>query len=396
MPEIPSVLTRPLTLLTLCGLLCECQTSWLVAGPADDTDSKKPTAGAERSSDGLAAIGFTDQDADHDRLFQSLHGAHMLAEAGAGYEAARVLAALAVRAADTDPGREAQHLLESWGLTVDDVRRGPPAAINATIARRMRARGTNGAHREHLRNLIELGLYPVAARILGESHKAADPRHTAHEWGEVLERYRVDPDLLRADADQQQLSKAIQTGHARHQLLRRAHVLGVFDEEAGELGRMLFERIVHRGGPHERHAGNEFERWVERDGEERRERGPSTAELTRHVVRHAQELNEDSPEAARILAHLAIAASPKSAAAVSARELVDRKTPTIANTLRHRFADTQDAGAAFFETSPQRVRSYQLELSDDAIELLREEPKDYVRGTFREGEDVYHDVGVRL
>jgi hypothetical protein len=367
-----------------------------MAGQPDDTDKNTNSAATDRANDGLAAIASADQDEDHDRLFRSLHGAHILAEAGAGYEAARVLAALAVRAGDTDPGREAQQLLESWGLTVEDVRRGTPAEINGTIAKRMRGRDQDGAHTGHVRNLIELRMYPAAARVLRGSVNDADPQQIERQWGEVLERYHVEPDLLLADGDEQRLIDVIQTGHARRQLLRQARLLRVFDEEAGELGRMLFERIAHRGREHERHRENEFARWVERDRDERGERGPSVNELTRHVSHHAHELYENSPEAARILAHLVIAAGPKSPAAVSVRELTERKMPRVANTLRQRFTATKDAGAEIFEAAPQRVRSYQLELSDDAIELLREEPKDYVRGTFREGDDVYPDVGVRL
>ena len=396
MPEFSSVSRWPLALLLLCTLLSARDMTPLMAGQSDDIKKDQPAAAADRPHDGLAAIALPDQDEDHDRLFRSLHGAHMLAEAGAGYEAARVLAALAMRVGDTEPGQQAQHLLESWGLTVEDVRRGTPAAINGTIAKRMRGRGQDGAHTGHVRNLIELALYPAAARVLRGSVDDADPRQIERQWGEVLERYRVEPDLLLADEDEQRLIDVIQTGHARNQLLRQARVLRVFDEEAGELGRMLFDRLGHQRGPRERHSDNEFARWVERDRDEGDQRGPSTVELTRHVMRHAQELYEHSPEAARILARLVIAAGPKSPAAASARELADRKLPSAPNTLRQRFTATKDAGAEIFEARPQRVRSYQIELSDDAIELLREEPKDYVRGTFREGDDVYPDVGVRL
>ena len=59
----------------------------------------------------------------------------MLVDLGAGYEAARVLAAIAGRADDTDFGNQARHVLNEWGITIDLVRRGDIKDINAKIAR---------------------------------------------------------------------------------------------------------------------------------------------------------------------------------------------------------------------------------------------------------------------
>ena len=70
------------------------------------------------SNSGLAALEVAPGDEDRDRLFQLLEGARILAESGAGYEAARVLAGLAQQAGHQDPGREALQLLESGGLSI--------------------------------------------------------------------------------------------------------------------------------------------------------------------------------------------------------------------------------------------------------------------------------------
>lgn len=87
----------------------------------------------------------------------------MLVDLGAGYEAARVLAAIAGRADDTDFGNQARHVLNEWGITIDLVRGGDVKDINAKIAntrQKMHRRHSNVAH---VRNLIGLGLYAEAA-----------------------------------------------------------------------------------------------------------------------------------------------------------------------------------------------------------------------------------------
>src|SRR5258706_14814783 len=43
-----------------------------------------------------------------------------------------------------------------------------------------------------------------------------------------------------------------------------------------------------------------------------------------------------------------------------------------------------------------KVHRIQVEISDSAVEALRKEPRHYVKGTVREGEQVYRDIGIRL
>lgn len=67
-------------------------------------------AGAE-GIDGLAGLIATANE-NPDRLHETLHGARILAELGAGYEAARVFAGIAHYAPNTDPGRQAKEMLD--------------------------------------------------------------------------------------------------------------------------------------------------------------------------------------------------------------------------------------------------------------------------------------------
>ena len=74
------------------------------------------------ANDDLPVLVLTGSEDDHHRMNEAIHGAHALAEVGAGYEAARVLAAIALQVRDSDLGNEAVHLLNEWGLTVNPVR----------------------------------------------------------------------------------------------------------------------------------------------------------------------------------------------------------------------------------------------------------------------------------
>ena len=112
------------------------------------------------ADDELLPITFTGFEEDFHRVNEAVQ---MLAELGAGYEAARVLAAIALRADDTDFGNEARHILNEWGITTDVVRRGDIKDINAKIVNARQKLHRRHSNVAHVRNLIGLGLYAEAA-----------------------------------------------------------------------------------------------------------------------------------------------------------------------------------------------------------------------------------------
>ncbi|MDP6445890.1 MAG: CotH kinase family protein [Pirellulaceae bacterium] len=381
-----------LTVFTICLAVFAAPTPQL---PADD--DVKPEVSADKSDDGVAALRFSrDRDPELHRLFESLHASHMLAEAGAGYEAARVLAALALRAGDTDPGREARQVLESWGLTVDSVRQGTAADINRRIEKAKRDDRRGRMQNVHVHNLIELRRYAMAARVLRES---AGPDRGGRGAIEVLERYRIPIENLGDDAEgaERKLAGALQRGHQRNLRRRDARLVQVFDHEAAELARMLIRKMEPERDRRRPEHENQFARWMER---RERERGhePTVAQIVRRAVERAGELVEEKPEAARMLAAFVASQAADSPDAERARqlarELTEQASQPQPNTMRRQTIDQNSTEDDVFAS--KRVRNYQLELSDDALALLREEPKEYVRATFREGDRVYPDIGVRL
>lgn len=389
---------RALAVLMLCGTLLSWNQVPLVAYQQDQPRPNASLPQEAVSDPGLATLEVGAGDQDRDRLFRLLEGARILADRGAGYEAARVLAGLALKAGNQDPGREALQLLESWGLSIDAVRSGQPAALNARISQSTQQAQRDDTLPAHVRNLITMQRFDQAARVLRSSLQEEEPGRVEDRWRELLERYRVPLELLRADSRVAQLSSALQRGQTRRRLLQQARVLQVFDQEAGELARQLAGRLEPRRPEEDWRERNPFARLVDRDrgNRDRPEAGPSLEDLAEHALRYAEELSRRRPEAAQILTRLALAADPQLEAGQQGRD-VGRQKPNPGRLVGRRRPRTErEAGASLFADSGKTVHTYQLQISDESLALLRDEPKEYVPATFRARGEVYRKVGVRL
>ena len=122
------------------------------------------------AEDDLPTVVLTDFENDRHRqehdVEEVIRIAYRLAEVGAGYEAARVLATIALWERDRDSRNEATHLLNEWGLTIETIRQGNVKDITAKVESVMRHRRGSNTKLRHVRNLIALGLYVDAARLL--------------------------------------------------------------------------------------------------------------------------------------------------------------------------------------------------------------------------------------
>ena len=223
------------------------------------------------AEDELSPIAFTGFEEDSHRVNEAIHYAHMLADLGAGYEAARVLAAIAWQADDTDFGNQARHVLNEWGITIDLVRGGDITGINAKIAKarqKMQLRHSNVAH---VRNLIELGLYAEAAHLLRQEGVKTDRGITERKWSEILHRYHLPIELLynQAKDANNELLKALRAGQQQNQLRFQIRLLRAIDPESSEIAETIFRHSEshRRDEDHDRHR-RPFEIWVEgRDDE---------------------------------------------------------------------------------------------------------------------------------
>lgn len=380
------------------GCLCTYGVAPLIACQQDQVDSTPIAEDVDEPDPGLAALALAPREEDHDRLFRLLETAHILADTGAGYEAARVLAALALRAGDQGPGREALHLLESWGLSIDIVRSGTPAALNAQVAQSRNTSAQKEDLRPHVYNLLAMRQYAQAASVLQRATQATKAEPLEGQWGRLLRRFRVPIERAHPDASQSQLTHALQTGHEQNLLLRKAQILRVLDPEAGELARRLTRYLEPLQDDRNWQEENAFGRWVAQgdDDQGSREEEPSRTELATHAVRYARQLSSRGPEAAQILTSLALAVAPELDTAEEGAQERTTNPRQAPEPLIHPRHSAEDAGAEVFRSNDLSVRTYHLELTENALAALREDPKEYVSATFREGDEVYQDVGVRL
>ena len=354
------------------------------------------------AEDDLPTVVLTDFENDRHRqehdVEEVIRIAYRLAEVGAGYEAARVLATIALWERDRDSRNEATHLLNEWGLTIETIRQGNVKDITAKVESVMRHRRGSNTKLRHVRNLIVLGLYVDAARLLHQDIMQMSESMIERAWGKFLHRYRLSVDLLRNDAGDisNKLVNALQTVHQQNRLRIQVRALRAIDREVSEMAERLIWHIARKSDENDDEDRRPFERWVIHRDEEwgEDEHIPSVEELGPRVLHRGINLAKRSKPSARLLAMLVMEASPESEFADKASSLIEMLAEPATNTLlpAHFFED--DSDTELF--GAERVREYHLELSDDAIKQLHEKPKHYVRATFHEGNDVYKNVGVRL
>ncbi|HIA12832.1 MAG TPA: hypothetical protein EYN69_12305, partial [Flavobacteriales bacterium] len=355
------------------------------------------------ADDELSQIAFTkplgkDFEEDYQRGNEAIHCVHTLAELGAGYEAARVLAAIAWQEGDTDFGNQARHILHEWDLTIDVIRRGDIKDINAKIANAMQKLHNRHSNVAHVRNLIELGLYDDAARLLRPEGLKIDRRVIERKWGEILDRYHLPIELLydQAKNDHDELLQALRAGHQQNQLRLQIRLLRSIDPESSEMAEAIFRHSEsdRRNDDHDQHR-RPFEIWVEGQNEvEENEREFKIEKILPRVMSHAIKVANKSKLSAGILARVVTKVAPNSKSADKACALIEKLSVSTSNKLGSRIVKEQGKATDLFGT--KQVRSYHLELSDSSIQQLHEDPKHYVRATFREGNDIYKEVGVRL
>jgi hypothetical protein len=153
--------------------------------------------GTSLAEDDLPAVVLTDFENDRHRqehdVEEVIRIAYRLAEVGAGYEAARVLAAIALWEQDRDSRNEATHLLNEWGLTINTIRQGNVKDIIAKVESAMRYRRGSNTKLRHVRNLIALGLYVDAAHLLHQGMMQTSESMIERAWGEFHHHATIQP-----------------------------------------------------------------------------------------------------------------------------------------------------------------------------------------------------------
>ncbi len=338
---------------------------------------------------------------DPDLWFHALEGARHLAEAGAGYEAARIIAAIAGDEGAGPAMEESLHWLEDSGLTIEFVR----TASRQEILSRLQGRGRQGKRAEvfiaRVGNLINLNRWDEASKMLIHD-LVNDPMDSVRErWLAAVDHFQMPSGIVEKPIDETSIKEAFRKAHQRALWRRQLLAIANADYEALEIAHFLIQYepesdeafAVSERRP--RHRWEETHR--ERDEEKHTEERPSIKEVSSQAIQKVIALAENHPEEARLLAEILISVVPDTLASQAAKGLLNNLKPEIAETIEpaQPFRKVKNAADDTFWETPI-VRSYHLELTEASMESLRDQPKEYVRGVFRENGKTYEDVGVRL
>jgi hypothetical protein len=337
--------------------------------------------------------------ADPDRQFQAFEGAQRLAAAGAGYLAARIVASLTIGKVHPDVRDAATECLEAWDLSVDAIRSGTPGAIQQQVNHHFHSHGDHGATAWYLRNLVQLNLLEQARSVMMRAFEEKGP-DAMHALEGILPGKTLDELHPLSPGDETfftVLTRGLEAAHKGFLFARRLPSLRQVDREAWEMARFLLHH--EKEEDHDMDA-QPYHQWVERgrhEEEDTREDRASREEMATHAVQRILTLSsEQHHEAAELLANVITHVAPDSMASRAVSGILptlQRHAPEmVLDARRSNMRPTH--GNTFFE--PGKVRVYELELSDASIQQLHENPKQYVRGTFREGSDIYAEVGIRL
>jgi spore coat protein H len=342
----------------------------------------------------LPTLRLGDTEADHHRLHEAIHAAHILAEIGAGYEATRVLGAIATQASNNEAGEHAKHVLREWGLSLAELEHMSAEKLTARIAQLREARRDIEINSLHARNLIAMSRFREAAQVVRESWPSEENDHQMEGFNELLESLRLPTEFIESKRlpSETALSDQLQTSAETRGRREQIRFLRIFDPHASELAEAVNHHLTPRV---QRNSEIEERRHpLERFHEEDEFEPPPLNELLPALIDRAERLITIDRTSALFVLTLVTDAAPDSEYAIQSKRLSDHIPPRPPNTLRRSLASRKDPGSTVFG-KPQ-VRHYRIELSDQAIEQLREEPKHYVRGTFHEGTQSFPDVGIRI
>ncbi|MBT5708238.1 MAG: hypothetical protein HOI66_18145, partial [Verrucomicrobia bacterium] len=330
-------------------------------------------------------------ESDHHRLHEAIHAARILAEIGAGYEASRVLGAIATQASNTEAGEQAQHVLREWGLSLSEIEQTRPEELVSRISALRSDRRDIEINAIHARNLIEMNRFSEAARVVLKTRPIAMNRNQVEGFGELLKSLRLSPELFESDIppSEDELSERLRVSAAARGRQVQIRFLRVFDPHASELAEAVNHHLTPRT---RRNSENEDQRHpLERFHEEDEFEPPPLSELLPALINRAERLTQIDRASALFVLNLIREVAPDSEYAAQSKRLSDNMPARPPNTLRRALESRKDPGSTVFGQT--QVRHYRINLSDQAIEQLREEPKHYVRGTFHEGNQTYPDVG---
>ncbi len=364
---------------------------------------------------------------------QILQGAEAAANAGAGFEAARLLQGLAQSGETDDIAKRASGLLNRWGLTNEPLTPGREVEIDQLISGQLRAEHLGRADLSKVEILIELEEYQAASTILlrvsqnakGEVQNQLD--RFARRYGVSLpnlasdqenapeimeERLRSARQLIRRIEAAEFLLKADPAAGAMywallHRLSPEAESVRQArrDQEPDPRSRFGFGRRVMPPGLQQRFGGR-FGRFFGGGEESEEPVAQEVVPTVEGVIQSLDFLAKDDTELALDLLRMAIQyfkEDPAKARLDEVQEQANRYVLGLQADMADRsqvkvkrFEGERKAGKAGRIFSGKHIPTYELEIAPEEWGKLKKDTKTYVRATFRSGDTVLKDIGVRL
>ena len=342
----------------------------------------------------LPKLQIGDSEMDYHRLHEAIHAAHIFAEIGAGYEASRVLGAIATQAPNNEAGEHARHVLREWGLTLSEIESMSAVKLADRIGLLRSDRRRLEITFIHVKNLVTMKLFREAAQVIRDARSFDAERNHKGGFHEFLEALNLSPESFESGrlAKESELLDHLKDNAMQRERRERIRFLRVFDPYASELAEAVNRHLDP--GRRNRVENDERNHPLFRGEEDEQTQPPNLDDLLPELFERAERLEKADRSSALLLYELISEVAPNSRFAIRSTRRSDNLISSSKNGLSRSEKEGSDPGATVFGSL--KIRHYHLELSEQSLERLAEEPKHYVRGTFYEGDQVYPNVGIRL
>ncbi len=367
------------------------------------------------------------------RMFE---GAVAAANAGAGYEAVRLLQGLA--AEPDEVGKRATQLLANWQVAGASIEASRQAAINQAVRNALESEFQSQSDLKQAEVLLGFGDFAGAAKrvhqtlqrpLVGKARTSlvtfcrrqgiaeeaelpglknaseSDLAEQLKQAAGLLSRVEVAGFLLQADPSAGRMYwELTQKVHPKAAAVRAARKESQEDESRNRFrfgGRTMPPNLRER-------FGNRFGFGGGREAERESAASPEPVELTvSAVVQSLDYLAKDDTAMAIDLLTMAIQVLGPETDVERLKTMLDQaELYQLANgaasasqggaLVTDRFSKKPKAGKAGPIFNGDEIPVYDLEISDDAMASLKADSKAYVSATFRSGDTVLENIGVRL
>lgn len=367
----------------------------------------------------------------HNRTYQ---GAVAAANAGAGYEAVRLLKGLK-NGSDARVSKQAGTLLESWGIKDAEINDSSAEAINQQVRHRLQLEFQARVDLKQIEVYLEFGDFEIAAKLLSGALNRPVVGEAQKSINRFCQRLGLAPEngySQLSHLELSDLSARIKSGHELVQRIEAADFLMKADPEAGQMYWALVQRLhpeakavrtarqQREEDPRSRFGfggrtmppgliarfGNRFGGGRSRgDQNSDPAQEPSVEPSVEGIVASLNYLAKDDTELAIDLLQMGLAVLKDDPEKVKLETMMEQanlyalsKLPIAdrSDVQVSRFTKKRKQGKAREIFSGDWVPTYELEITPEEWEKLKTSPKDYASATFKIGDKVLSNIGVRL